>query len=93
MHLLRQQKVFGDVGIDMIAGPSEVSIIADKNSNSQWIASDLIAQAEHDFLAQSILISNNKELIKKVNDLKIQLKNLPKKMIAAKSLKKFRLSI
>ncbi len=89
-----KKEVFGDVGIDMIAGPSEVSIIADKNSNSQWIASDLIAQAEHDFLAQSILISNNKELIKKVNDdLKIQLKNLPKKMIAAKSLKKFGLSI
>ena len=59
-----KKEVFGDVGIDMIAGPSEVSIIADKFSNPEWIASDLLAQAEHDVFAQSILISNSKELIK-----------------------------
>ena len=71
----------------MVAGPSEVSIIGDKNSNPDWIASDLIAQAEHDIFAQSILISDDKNLINKVNkSLKVQLKKLPKN-IAFKSLK------
>ena len=51
----------------MVAGPSEVSIVADKNSDPDWIASDLIAQAEHDIFAQSILISDSKNLIKLVN--------------------------
>ena len=78
----------------MVAGPSEVSIIADKNSNANWIASDLIAQAEHDILAQSILISNNRNLIKSVKlCLKSQLKDLPKKNIASKSIKNYGLAI
>ena len=64
---LAKKEVFGEVGIDMIAGPSEVSIVADKNSNPEWVAADLIAQAEHDIFAQSILITNNKDLIKLVN--------------------------
>ena len=89
-----KKEVFGDVGIDMVAGPSEVSIIADKFSNPSWIASDLIAQAEHDVFAQSILITNSKDLIKLVNlNLKQQLKNLPKKNIASKSLKNYGLAI
>ncbi len=89
-----KKEVFGEVGIDMIAGPSEVSIIADKYSNPDWIASDLIAQAEHDIFAQSILITNSKELIKSVNSsLKLQLLDLPKKNIASKSLKDFGLAI
>ncbi len=89
-----KKEVFGDVGIDMVAGPSEVSIIADKYSNPDWIASDLIAQAEHDTFAQSILITNSKELIKLVNEsLKAQLKILPKKRIALKSIKNFGLAI
>ena len=89
-----KKEVFGDVGIDMIAGPSEVSIVADENSNPAWIASDLIAQAEHDVFAQSILVSNSKNLIKKVNlNIKLQLNNLPKKNIASKSIKKFGLAI
>jgi histidinol dehydrogenase len=89
-----KKQVFGDVGIDMVAGPSEVSIIADKNSNPEWIASDLIAQAEHDIFAQSILVTNSKDLVKSVNFyLKEQLINLPKKNIATKSLKKFGLAI
>ena len=84
-----KKEVFGEVGIDMIAGPSEVSIIADKYSNPDWIASDLIAQAEHDVFAQSILITNNKNLINLVNSrLKLQLLNLPKKKIALKKYKK-----
>ena len=91
---LAKKEVFGDVGIDMVAGPSEVSIIADKNSNPQWIASDLIAQAEHDVFAQSILITNDRGLIKSVNSsLKSQLEILPKKNIALKSIKRFGLSI
>ncbi len=89
-----KKEVFGDVGIDMVAGPSEVSIVADKYSNPDWIASDLIAQAEHDIFAQSILITNSKDLIKLVNlSLKFQLSNLPKKNIASKSIKNFGLAI
>ena len=53
-----KKEVFGDVGIeDMTAGPSEVTIVCDKYSNPEWVASDLIGQAEHDKLAQCILIS------------------------------------
>ena len=89
-----KKEVFGEVGIDMVAGPSEVSIVADKKSNPNWIASDLIAQAEHDIFAQSILITNNIKLIKSVNlSLISQLKNLPKKTIASKSLKKYGVAI
>ena len=77
-----KREVFGEVGIDMVAGPSEVTIVADKFSNPEWIASDLIAQAEHDIYAQSILVTNSKELIKSVNfNLKLQLKDLPKKKL------------
>ena len=89
-----KKEVFGDVGIDMVAGPSEVSIVADKYANPNWIASDLIAQAEHDTFAQSVLITNNKNLIKNVNEsLKQQLNKLPKKKIATKSLKSYGLAI
>ncbi len=89
-----KKEVFGDVGIDMVAGPSEVSIVADKFSNPKWIAADLIAQAEHDNFAQSILITSSKDLIKLVNNsIKVQLQSLPKKKIASKSLKNFGLSI
>ena len=88
-----KKELFGEVGIDMVAGPSEVSIIADRFSNPDWIASDLIAQAEHDIFAQSILITNSKDLIKLVNQsLKFQLKNLPKK-IASKSIKNYGLAV
>ena len=89
-----KKEVFGDVGIDMVAGPSEVSIVADRYANPNWIAADLIAQAEHDIFAQSILITNNQNLIKLViKCLKKQLDKLPKKNIAAKSLKNFGLAI
>ena len=76
-----KKEVFGDVGIDMIAGPSEVSIVADKFSNPEWVASDLIAQAEHDQFAQSILITKDKNLIKSKHKSKLQLKSLPKKIL------------
>ena len=89
-----KKEVYGDVGIDMVAGPSEVSIVADKFADPELIAADLIAQAEHDIYAQSILVSNNENLISLVNaQLKIQLKHLPKKEIASQSLKNFGLAI
>ena len=89
-----KKEVFGDVGIDMVAGPSEVSIVADKSANPDFVAADLIAQAEHDENAQSILVTNNKNLIHLVNlSLKKQLSKLPKKKIAARSLKNFGLAI
>ena len=89
-----KKQVFGDVGIDMIAGPSEVTIVADKLSKPDWIAADLIAQAEHDETSQSIVIADDISIIKEINFfLSKQLKNLPKKTIASKSLKNFGLSI
>jgi len=89
-----KKQVFGEVGIDMIAGPSEVTIVADKSSKPDWIAADLIAQAEHDETSQSIVLADNIKTIKKINFyLAQQLKNLPKKNIASKSLKNFGLSI
>ena len=89
-----KKEVFGEVGIDMVAGPSEVTIVADKFANADWIAADLIAQAEHDIFAQSILITSSKNLIQSVNNsLKRQLNKLPKKKIAYKSLKEFGLII
>ena len=89
-----KKEVFGEVGIDMVAGPSEVSIVADRFANSEWIAADLIAQAEHDVFAQSILITDSKKLIESVKtSLKMQLSNLPKKNIATKSIKSYGLSI
>ncbi len=56
-----KRQLFGKVGIDLIAGPSEIVVVADKNNNPKWVASDLIAQAEHDVNAQSILITDNKK--------------------------------
>ena len=80
-----QKEVFGDVGIDMVAGPSEVSILADKFADPNFVAADLIAQAEHDINSQSILITNNKNFIRLVNiSLKRQLKKLPKKILQLK---------
>ena len=62
-----KKKVFGKVGIDSFAGPSEVLIIADKNTNPELIATDMFAQAEHDELAQAILLSTSDKLISDVN--------------------------
>ncbi len=83
-----KKEVFGEVGVEgMIAGPSEVMIVCDKFSNPEWIASDLIGQAEHDNLAQCILISKNKEIIQKVKlEILNQLKKIPRSSIARKSI-------
>jgi histidinol dehydrogenase len=78
--------VFGKVGIDMIAGPSEVLIIADKDGNPDWIAADLLAQAEHDASAQAILLTDDAALAdateRAVNN---QIKTLPREKIASAS--------
>ena len=81
-----KRRVFGTVGIDMIAGPSEVLVLADGTSNPDWIAADLLAQAEHDRAAQSILITNDASLADAVEaSLLRQLATLPRKDIAADS--------
>ena len=83
-----KKEVFGDVGIEgMTAGPSEVTIVCDKYSNPEWVASDLIGQAEHDDLAQCILISKDKNLLNKVKtEIIKQLKEIPRESIAKRSL-------
>ncbi len=82
--------VFGKVGIDMIAGPSEVLVIADDTGNASWIAADLLAQAEHDESAQSILITDSKRLADEVAQaVDAQLKTLPRAKIASASWQDF----
>jgi len=83
-----KKEVFGDVGIEgMTAGPSEITVVCDKFSNPEWVASDLVAQAEHDDLAQCILISKDKQIIQKVkSEIIRQLNNIPRTSIAKKSL-------
>ncbi len=87
---LAKKMVFGEVDIDMIAGPSEILIIADETANPAFAAADMLSQAEHDELASSILITNSEGIAEEViNELNIQMKNLKRKEIAKKSLRKF----
>jgi histidinol dehydrogenase len=80
--------VFGDVGIDMVAGPTEVVIAADASANPAWVAADLLAQAEHDVLAVPILIAVGREVAARVDvELVRQLADLPRRAIAEKALK------
>jgi histidinol dehydrogenase len=82
--------VFGTVGIDMIAGPSEVLILADKTGNPDWIAADLLAQAEHDTAAQSILITDEAALADAVEKaVTAQLTTLPRGAVAGASWRDF----
>jgi histidinol dehydrogenase len=82
--------VFGKVGIDSIAGPSEVLILADATANPDWVAADLLAQAEHDKAAQSILFTDNEELAEKVErSVARQLQSLPRAEIAGASWRDF----
>jgi histidinol dehydrogenase len=82
--------VFGQVGIDMIAGPSEVLILADRSGNADWIAADLLAQAEHDASAQSILITDDPSLAAAVEkSLAAQLATLPRAAVAGASWRDF----
>jgi histidinol dehydrogenase len=82
--------VFGKVGIDMIAGPSEVLILAGGGANSDWIAADLLAQAEHDTAAQSILITDDAALAARVEaSVEAQLTTLPRAEVARASWREF----
>src|SRR6202142_2638741 len=82
--------VFGKVGIDMIAGPSEVLVIADRTGNAGWIAADLLAQAEHDVNAQTILITDDAALANDVEGaVQSQLSTLPRAEIARASWNEF----
>ena len=79
--------MFGLVDIDMIAGPSEIVVLADENANPAFIASDLLSQAEHDILARAILITTSKKIAEETqNEINKQLENLPRKAIAQKSI-------
>ncbi|MFC0220601.1 histidinol dehydrogenase [Pseudochelatococcus lubricantis] len=81
-----KRRVFGLVGIDMIAGPSEVLILADRNANPEWVAADLLAQAEHDTAAQSILITDSAALADAVAAaVEGHLVTLPREKIARQS--------
>lgn len=83
----KQQVSLHDVAIDMPAGPSEVCVIADKDSNVQFVAADLLSQAEHGTDSQVLLISTSEEILDAVaEEIKIQLERLPRKEIAANSL-------
>ena len=85
---LAKQEVFGQVGIDMIAGPSEVLVLADESANPAWAAADLLSQAEHDRMAAPILITDSEKLAKAVaEELEKQLALLPRGEIAAASLR------
>lgn len=82
--------VYGKVGIDMIAGPTEVFIIADSSANPEWVAADMIAQAEHDAAAQSVLATDCEPLARAVDlEIEKQLESLPTREVARESLKNF----
>jgi histidinol dehydrogenase len=85
-----KRQVFGKVGIDMIAGPSEILVIADRNNNPAWIAADLLSQAEHDTQAQSILITEDEAFAAAVEqEIQNQLATLSRKDIAKASWDKY----
>ncbi len=82
-----KRKVFGLVSIDMIAGPSEILVLADGNSNPEWVAADMLSQAEHDKLASAVLVTDSRTLAEAVRDeLEIQLESLPRKDVARASI-------
>ena len=85
-----KKEVFGQVGIDMIAGPSEITVVAGPENNPSWTAIDLLSQAEHDELSQSILVTKSSTFAKKVElEIKNIINNLPRKQIAKKSINNF----
>ena len=85
-----KKEVFGQVGIDMIAGPSEITVVAGPENNPSWTAVDLLSQAEHDELSQSILVTKSSTFAKKVQDeIKNIINSLPRKKIAQKSIDNF----
>ena len=82
-----KRKVFGRVAIDMIAGPSEILVLADGKSNPKWVAADLLSQAEHDVLSSAVLVTDSRELAVSVQaEVEAQLESLPRKDIARRSI-------
>ncbi len=87
---IAKRLLIGEVGIDMIAGPSEIAIIADHKARPRWLAADLLSQAEHDMLACSILISPEEKILTETEEeLFSQIKDLPRQDIAMQSLKRW----
>jgi len=85
-----KKQLYGTVDIDMIAGPSEILVIADETANPRFLAADLLSQAEHDKLASSILLTTSEEIAEKtVQELEKQLEQLPRKEIAQKAIEDF----
>ena len=85
---LAKQRVFGEVGIDMVAGPSEVVVVADAEADAEWVAADLLAQAEHDPMARAVLITDDAALTTRVaRALERQLAALPRRTIAEQALR------
>jgi histidinol dehydrogenase len=83
---LAKSRVFGEVGIDMVAGPSEVVIVADGAADPEWIAADLLAQAEHDPMARAVLLTDAEALVSRVERaLARQLAALPRRAIAGEA--------
>ena len=82
-----KRKVFGLVSIDMIAGPSEILVLADGKSDPKWVAADMLSQAEHDALASAVLVTDSRALAEAVRDeLEVQLETLPRRDVARKSI-------
>jgi histidinol dehydrogenase len=87
---LAKKRVYGNVGIDSIAGPSEILVLADETANPRYVAADLLSQAEHDELASAILITTSQELAEKVSDeVKAFTEKLSRKAIIEKSLENY----
>lgn len=84
-----KRQVFGVVGIDMVAGPSEILVVADKSANSRWVAADLLSQAEHDTAARSLLVTDDEDLACEVGfEISAALSSLPRADIARESIEK-----
>ena len=82
-----KRKVFGKVGIDMIAGPSEILVLADGKCDPRWVAADMLSQAEHDVLATAVLVTESRELAENVQtELEVQLARLPRREVARRSI-------
>ena len=81
-----KRKVFGLVAIDMIAGPSEILVVADGKSDPRWVAADMLSQAEHDVLASPVLVTDSRQLAEQVQtELEVQLARLPRREVARRS--------
>jgi histidinol dehydrogenase len=81
-----KRKVFGLVSIDMIAGPSEILVVADGKCDPRWVAADLLSQAEHDVLASPVLVTDSRQLAEQVaTEIEVQLARLPRRQVARKA--------